>query len=610
MSTKKFTFAPETTPLAGYTIKRGIQRGGFGEVYYAHSDGGKEVALKLLHSHAEVELRGTELCLNLKHPNLISIHDIKRDDDGDVWIVMEYVSGATLDGVLTEEFPDGMPTTEVRNWLAGLAAGVDYLHDRGIVHRDLKPQNLHREAGQVKIGDVGLSKIITPSQRGAQTESIGTIYYMAPEISRGEYGPEIDVYSSAAIVYELLTGHVPFDGETTAEILNRHLTDQPDLQPLPPALRPVLAHALAKDPAERTANLGTLLSEFDAALAGKPPVSPPPPPEVVADPPNPNDSLVPPAAGPPATADAVQHIVKDLGFSEEESLACRAVYEEHFGVTSAGTGGATVAATDSLTSHTRPGRPPQPTSYDVNPLGPLSPRSIPLSRRGLETTAAMTAAILFSGLLAGGGWWIGMFDEGTRATPLAAVAYGLTTLVASWAVLIGTKAWEGTGTESLHLRRLSLLLLGGGVGAAGWWLHRVLLIDLPPLTETQNSGLVDSVGAFELVHNSQPTLTGYVIFFSLLFGTRRWWWHTDSFRPKRLRVASLLLTLTVSGLLGLVLRFPLQPAIAWGVGIAVVVQLAAPWVAPEQRASRIAVDNPPSPETVDSPLNPQGATDG
>ncbi|GIT31322.1 MAG: hypothetical protein Ct9H300mP1_33680 [Planctomycetaceae bacterium] len=71
------------------------------------------------------------MCLNLKHPNLISIHDIKRDDDGDVWIVMEYVSGATLDGVLTEEFPDGMPTTEVRNWLAGLAAGVDYLHDRG-----------------------------------------------------------------------------------------------------------------------------------------------------------------------------------------------------------------------------------------------------------------------------------------------------------------------------------------------------------------------------------------------------------------------------------------------------------------------------------------------
>ena len=560
MSTKKFTFPPESTPLAGYTIKRGIQRGGFGEVYYAHSDGGKEVALKLLHSHAEIELRGTELCLNLKHPNLISIFDIKRDDDGDVWVVMEYVSGATLDRVLADEFPDGMPTTVVRDWLVGLAAGVDYLHDRGIVHRDLKPQNLHREAGQVKVGDVGLSKIITPSQRGAQTESIGTIYYMAPEISRGEYGPEIDVYSSAAIVYELLTGRVPFDGETTAEILNRHLTDQPDLQPLPPPLRPVLAHALAKDPADRTGSLGALLSEFDAALAGEP-VSTPPQPPPQPPPQQPIDGSDP---ANPASTDEPNKVTP-------------------ISVSPVG-----------ATSHTRPGRPPQPTSYNANPLGPLSPRSIPLSRRGLEATAAMTAAILFSGLLAGGGWWIGMFDEGTRATPLAAVAYGLTTLVASWALLIGTKAWEGTGAESLHLRRLSLLLLGGGVGAAGWWLHRVLLIDLPPLTENQNSGLVDSIGSLELVHNSQPTLTGYVIFFALLFGVRRWWWHTDSFRPKRLRVASLLLTLILSGLLGLVLRFPLSAAIAWGVGIAVVVQLAAPWVAPEHRDAR---------------LNQQGATD-
>ena len=97
MTSKKFTFAPESTPLAGFTIKRGIQRGGFGEVYYAISDGGKEVALKLLHSHVEVERRGTELCLNLKHPNLVSIIDIKYDEDGDTWIVMEYVSGATLD---------------------------------------------------------------------------------------------------------------------------------------------------------------------------------------------------------------------------------------------------------------------------------------------------------------------------------------------------------------------------------------------------------------------------------------------------------------------------------------------------------------------------------
>lgn len=549
MTSKKFQFAPESTPLAGFTIKRGIQRGGFGEVYYAISDGGKEVALKLLHSHVEVERRGTELCLNLKHPNLVSIIDIKHDEDGDTWVVMEYVSGATLDRVLVDEFPEGMPVAEVRIWLAGLAAGVDYLHDRGIVHRDLKPQNLYRESGQVKIGDIGLSKIITPSQRGAQTESIGTIYYMAPEISRGEYGPEIDVYSCAAIVYELLTGHVPFDGETTAEILNRHLTDQPDLDPLPRVLRPVLAHALAKDPAVRTPSLGTFLAEFDAAFSGQP----------IPIPQQPQPPSQPPTAVPPTRPD--QH---------PQQLP--------------------VAVVSSGASHSRPGQPPprRPRVFlPDNQRGPLAIRNISLSQRALEATAGMAAAILFTGLLAAGGELTGMFGDADQSTPLTAVAYGLTTLIGAWALLIGTKAWEGTGRESLSVRRLSLLLLGSGVGAAGWWLHQVLLVDLPPLAASQTAGLVDSIGSLELVRNQQPTLTGYMTFFGLLFGIRRWWWHTDGFRPKRLRVLSLLLTVSISALLGLMLRFPLSAATGWGLGIAIVVQLSAPWVAPELREARL-----------------------
>ena len=549
MTSKKFTFAPESTPLAGFTIKRGIQRGGFGEVYYAISDGGKEVALKLLHSHVEIERRGTELCLNLKHPNLVSIIDIRHDEDGDTWVVMEYVSGATLDRVLADDFPEGMPISEVRTWLAGLAAGVDYLHDRGIVHRDLKPQNIYREAGQVKIGDIGLSKIITPSQRGAQTESIGTIYYMAPEISRGEYGPEIDVYSSAAIVYELLTGRVPFDGETTAEILNRHLTDQPDLVPLPRSLQPVLAHALAKDPTVRTASLGDFLIEFDSALAGHPPA---PPLQLPPVPPHQHTSPVEPSAN-----------------QQPQTV---------------------VATLTERPSHSRPGQPPPQRPRIFLPVvqhGPLAIRNISPSQRALEGSAGMAAAILFTGILTAVGELTGMFGDAGQNTPLTAVAYGLTTLIGSWALLIGTKAWEGTGPESLSMRRLSLMLLGAGVGAAGWWLHQVLLVDLPPLAASQTAGLVDSIGSLELVRDKQPTLAGYMMFFGLLFGVRRWWWHTDGFRPKRLRVLSLLLTGSVSTLLGLAIQFPLAAAIGWGLGIAIVVQLSAPWVAPDLRAARL-----------------------
>ena len=83
----KFTFAPESRPLDGYTIKRAIHRGGFGEVYYALSDAGKEVALKLLNNNLEVELRGVRQCLNLKHTNLVTIFDIREDGDNDHWVV-------------------------------------------------------------------------------------------------------------------------------------------------------------------------------------------------------------------------------------------------------------------------------------------------------------------------------------------------------------------------------------------------------------------------------------------------------------------------------------------------------------------------------------------
>jgi len=263
----KFTFGPETRPLDGYTIKRAIARGGFGEVYYALSDSGKEVAIKLLQENLEVELRGVTQCLNLKHPNLVTLFDIKQDRDSDHWIVMEYVGGKTLDKVI-HEARNGLPLDEVLAWLDGIAAGIGFLHDRGIVHRDLKPANIFRENGVVKVGDVGLSKFIAPSRRSAHTQSVGTVYYMAPEVAKGRYGKEVDVYSLAVILFELLTGRVPFDGETTAEILMKHLTERPNLSAISPNLRPVLEAALEKDPQRRTSEVLELARQFREASQG------------------------------------------------------------------------------------------------------------------------------------------------------------------------------------------------------------------------------------------------------------------------------------------------------------------------------------------------------
>ena len=262
----RYSFTSGARPLEGYTIKRAIGRGGFGEVYYSTSDAGKEVALKLLTRNIEIERRGVQHCMNLKSQHLITIFDLKTNEDGDSFVVMEYVSGPSLAHVLAEH-PNGMPQQELRRWMKGLVEGVSYLHDHGIVHRDLKPANLFLEDGVVKIGDYGLSKSITHSQDAGMSENVGTCYYMAPEIASGKYHKPIDIYAIGVILYEMLTGRVPFEGESTAEVLMKHLTSMPDLSKVEEPYRSILKRALAKDPANRPARVHDLLLAEDAPRA-------------------------------------------------------------------------------------------------------------------------------------------------------------------------------------------------------------------------------------------------------------------------------------------------------------------------------------------------------
>ncbi|HMO83788.1 MAG TPA: serine/threonine-protein kinase, partial [Lacipirellulaceae bacterium] len=268
----RFTYASGARPLDGYVIKRGVGRGGFGEVYFAVSDAGKEVALKLIRRNLEVELRGVTHCLNLKHPNLIDVYDIRTDEHGDHWVVMEYVSGASLEDVI-QRHPDGLPRDMVLHWFEGICAAVAYLHDRGIVHRDLKPANIFLDEGRVKIGDYGLSKFISCSRRSGQTESVGTVHYMAPEIANGRYGREIDAYALGIILYEMLTGHVPFEGESVGEVLMKHLTAEPDLSRLEEPFLGVVRGAMAKDPDRRINNVARMAAQLRGAAAPVAPLS-------------------------------------------------------------------------------------------------------------------------------------------------------------------------------------------------------------------------------------------------------------------------------------------------------------------------------------------------
>ncbi len=256
-----YTFKHGDRPLDGYTVQRGIGRGGFGEVYYAISDGGREVALKYLRDNAEIELRGVTHCMNLKSPHLVSIFDVKKSDDGDYFIIMEHVSGPSLAELLSAE-SSGLGMQKAAFFLREIGKGLAYLHDQGIVHRDLKPANIFYEEGQVKIGDYGLSKFISVSRHSAQTTSVGTVHYMAPEVGSGNYHRGIDLYALGVILYEMLLGKVPFEGGSMGEILMKHLTEQPEVTGLPEPFGKVIRKALEKDPKNRYQSVNEMIDDM------------------------------------------------------------------------------------------------------------------------------------------------------------------------------------------------------------------------------------------------------------------------------------------------------------------------------------------------------------
>jgi len=245
-----YTYKYGDRPLDGITIQRAVGRGGFGEVYYAVADSGKQIAVKYLRENPEVELRGIAQVMNLKSPNLITIYDVRNGPEGEPFVIMEYVGGPSLRELMLAE-PNGLGSQKAAFFLKGMADGLGYLHERGIVHRDLKPANIFYDDGYVKIGDYGLSKHISMSAHSGNTVSVGTVHYMAPEIGSGSYSKAIDIYALGVMLYEMLTGRLPFTGSSMGEILMRHLKDNPDVSGVPEPYRSVILKALAKDPNDR-----------------------------------------------------------------------------------------------------------------------------------------------------------------------------------------------------------------------------------------------------------------------------------------------------------------------------------------------------------------------
>jgi serine/threonine-protein kinase len=229
-------------------------------------------------------LREARATSQLSHPHIVPLLSYGALDDR-VYLLFPLMPGGSLADHLADhlaEWPGGRPPLDrIAEWLTQVADALDYAHHRGVVHRDLKPGNLLLDAAdQLHLADFGLARLVggealTRERSGPLTRTgqvLGTPYYMAPEQIKGELiGPATDIYALGVVLYQLVTGAVPFAGETPLVVAMQHLNEPPSLpsrwrREVTPQLDAVLLRPLAKGPADRDPTAGALATAFTAAL--------------------------------------------------------------------------------------------------------------------------------------------------------------------------------------------------------------------------------------------------------------------------------------------------------------------------------------------------------
>ena len=270
--------------LAGrYQLLSEEGQGGMSIVYKAlDRKWNRMVAVKVLKSehNANKEYVGrfqreAEAATMVKHPNIVEMLDVGIDRE-DRFLVMEFIEGKNLKDLIQEKGTLS-PQNAVDITLRILSA-LQAAHDKGIIHRDIKPQNvLISEQGIVKVADFGIARIVTMGTLGSGEYVMGTIHYLPPEraVSNGVTTPQSDLYCVGVVLYEMLTGHMPFDGDNPGAILTQLLQGTPrpiwDFAPgTPPALAEVVRIAMAKRMDQRFLSAAAFAADIQNAMSGKP----------------------------------------------------------------------------------------------------------------------------------------------------------------------------------------------------------------------------------------------------------------------------------------------------------------------------------------------------
>jgi len=279
--------------IGPYQLLDRLGAGGMASVYRAHDPAhDRDVAIKILPIHLAANetvlhrfMREAKTVTRLQHAHILPVYDF-GDDGGTPYIVMKYIDGGTLDLIIKR---GPLPLVTAARILAQVARGLDYAHSHNIIHRDIKPENiLFDKNGQVYLGDFGVARLREASEHLTGTGGfVGTASYASPEQCRGEeLNFASDIYSLGVVLYEMLTGQLPFTGPTPLAIMHQHISEPPPnplkhRSDLPLGIADVMRKALAKLPTVRyqTADAlsAALVNVLKKELGTKPFADPAPP---------------------------------------------------------------------------------------------------------------------------------------------------------------------------------------------------------------------------------------------------------------------------------------------------------------------------------------------